>query len=274
MIQTTARQVNAIRGKLSRPFSGLDEKLWTYFVANILDRAADQGPYLEQLCRERVFCPGHLDPWLECQPISPRKGTRGGENEANTRIDLSIGAIRRREGTDGGIAFDNSARSPFRWACFVEGKGPDRDCDFKSEHDWLRNQLERDIESLLSFQDHGTFPDRLYFTLLTPRLCRRHPRSRLYGYRMEEYLKDSALLIPDIIRCTIPVRDDGDQEYPLLPGRLERLKLTWLSYEDIFEQAFGLRDLDILTPEGHGALAGHIRNLAASLPQEPATAGE
>ena len=87
---------------------------------------------------------------------------------------------------------------------------------------------------------------------------------------MEEYLRDSALLIPDITRCTIPVRDDGNQEYPLLRGRLQRLKLTWLSYEDIFERAFGLRNLDILTPEGHGALAGHIQNLAVRLAQEPA----
>jgi hypothetical protein len=152
---------------------------------------------------------------------------------------LSIGAIRRREKTgrrkktDGGIAFKRGTLPPFRWVCFVEGKGPERDCDFSTEHDWLRNQLERDIESLVTFQDHGTFLDRLYFTRLTPRLCKRHPRSRLYGYRMKEYLQKPALLLPDINRCAMPKQDDGDQEYPLLTSRLECLKLTWVSYEDI-----------------------------------------
>jgi hypothetical protein len=269
MIQTTVRQIGAIRGKLSRPITGSDEKLWTYLVADLLDRAADQGPYLQLLCGEAVPLSGHLDPWVEAQPISPRTGSRTGERETNARIDLAVGAIRLRPRTDCGIDFDKRAAVPFRWVCFVESKGPARDCDFSSEYDWLRNQLERCIESLLGFQAYGAFPDCLYFTLLTPRLCRTHPRSRLYGYRMEEYLRMPQLIVEDIERCPFDRRDDGiEYEYPLLHERLKLLRLTWVSYEEIFERAFGLRNLDILTPDGLAAISGSFQELAARMAQE------
>jgi hypothetical protein len=55
--------------------------------------------------------------------------------------------------------------------------------------------------------------------------------------------------------------------------RLECLELTRVSYEDVFERTLGLRDLDILTPEGHAALAGHIQDLSVRLAQEPTPLG-
>jgi hypothetical protein len=263
MIRTTPAQRAAIRQQLSPDICWRNEDIWTCLVADILDTATDQRPYLAMLCGGSVACTQKLEPWFEAQPMAPRKGTPLVDNESNTKIDLAIGAIRQRGKSGSGIEFAISAPQP--WVCFVEGKGPIRDCDFMTEYDLLRNQLERDIESLLYFQYPGRFPDRLFFTLLTPRRFKENPRSRLYGYRMTEYLANRNLIIADIERCTIPRRDDGNHEYPLLRGRLDRLTLNWVAYEDILESALGVSSIDMLDPGQIPGLTDWFQRLATAL---------
>jgi hypothetical protein len=238
-----------------------NEKVLTYLVAQIVDRAADQAPYLALLCGEHVPCTGATDLWFEQQPLSPRAGKRGVDSEGNTKIDLAFGAIRKRVGKKGGIEYDRA--TPHTFVCFIEGKGPKRDCDFQTEHHPFRNQLERDIESLLCFQAHGHFPTHLYFTLLTPRLFKENPRTRLYGYRMTEYLANREQIVTDLAQYKdIPRRDDGEYEYPLIAERLMALKLNWVTYEDILELAFGLTPFDIVKREHTAELVARLRALA------------
>jgi hypothetical protein len=107
---------------------------------------------------------------------------------------LAFGAVVRRGTTGNGIAFDE--RRDHRSVCFVEGKFLE-DAASKITNDPYRNQLERDIDSLLCFRPNGSFPDKLHFTILTPRKLKERPRSRLYGYRVEEYQKDRSRIVAD-----------------------------------------------------------------------------
>jgi hypothetical protein len=245
MVRTTQAQRAAILKALSPDIKWLNEKIWTYLVADLLDRADDQGPPLARLCGQAVPCTRRVDPWFEAEPLSPRIGTPGVDNESNTKIDLAFGAIRQRGTAASGIEYDQDA--PDSWACFIEGKHM-ADCDVKTTYDLLRNQLERDIESLLCFQKDGHYPQRLYFTLLTPRLLRNNWRARLYGYRMREYLADKSLVVEDIERFTLRVRDNFGQVYPNIQDRIQVLTLNWVSYEDVFEQAFGNAPIDMRDP--------------------------
>jgi hypothetical protein len=246
MIRTTHTQRAEIRNKLTPEIRWQNEKIWTYLVADLLDQAPDQGPLFSMLCGEGVPCTHRLDLWFEAEPLSPRKGTPGVDHESNTKIDLAFGAIRQRTTTASGIEYDEAA--PHSWACFVEGKHIRRDCDFMSTYDPLRNQLERDIESLLCFQKDGHFPARIYFILLAPRLLKNNPRARLYGYRMSEYLADRNRVVEDIERCRIPPRDNLGQHYPDVRESVRKLTLRWVSYEDILEQALGQAPIDMLDP--------------------------
>jgi hypothetical protein len=265
MIRTTAKQRAGVLKALGSTRCLENEKVWTYLVASVLDQAVDQRPYLEILCGESVpFRGQHLDPWFEAQPLSPRLGKRGKDHEANSKIDLALGAIARRgDAMDGnGIGFDPAA--PASWACFVEAKFLS-DCACKIRNDLYRNQLERDIESLLCFQAGGRTPDRLYFTLLTPRKFKERPRTRLYGYRMEEYGENRDLLVQDILNFATPGRRKHGQVYPDIRTRAGVLKITWATYEDILEPALGQRPVDTLVPESISALRSWLEDIAAGL---------
>jgi hypothetical protein len=139
------------------------------------------------------------------------------------------------------------------------------DASGKVSYDPLRNQLARVIENVLCFQGDERLPDRLFFTLLTPRLFKDHPTARLYGYKMRDY-EDPAKLLCDIETCSIPKRRDAGYAYPDLVPRLDALTLNWVCYEDLLEPECGT-NLDIVrAPEG---VAGLTARIAAALKVQP-----
>src|SRR5688500_3458894 len=96
------------------------------------------------------------------------------------------------------------------------------DCSSDGTYDPLRNQLTRVIENVLTFQAHGAFPERVFFTLLTPRLFKDNPGARLYAYKMREY-KDRDRLLHDLRLCRIPPRNGKGYVCPDLAERVEAL---------------------------------------------------
>jgi hypothetical protein len=131
-----------------------------------------------------------------------------------------------------GIAY--GTHEPASWICFVEAKCFS-DCSPAVSYDPLRNQLAQVIENALCFQHEGEFPERVFFTLLTPRFFKEHPNSRLYGYKMREYA-DPEKLLADIELSRILVRNDAGYLYPQnLRERLKVLQLNWGCYEDMIE---------------------------------------
>lgn len=95
--------------------------------------------------------------------------------------------------------------------------------------DVLRNQLIRNLDVMLD--EHPKLapplkarqPDWTLFVLVTPRLFKNHPHSRLYGRLIEEYRSD-----PQALQRDLPHRKDTDFE-----GLSKRI--GWLTFEDINE---------------------------------------
>jgi len=243
-ILTTSKQRAKLAKAIAEPNAPWNEVVWSYLLASVLAMSQHRREHLGLLCGEEVMPPEPFEPWFEAQPMPPRGGCRG-RSERNSKIDLAFGDIMRRGNPDGsGIAY---AKRPGSWVCFVEAKFLS-DCSTTVTHDPLRNQLARVIESLLCFQDtNGNYPERLYFTLLTPRhfLKPENKHSRLYGYKMDEYA-DQAALLGDIERCLIPERNRAEWGYPDLKQRLLSLRRNWVAYEDIFDQEPDLAGLDLV----------------------------
>jgi hypothetical protein len=78
------------------------------------------------------------------------------------------------------------------------------DCSATVTYDVLRNQLARNVDVMLERQDRRPVPlssrdpDVSAFVLLTPRLFKDHPRSRLYGWLLRDYRDNPGHLADDL----------------------------------------------------------------------------
>ena len=149
-----------------------DEKLWTWLLAcgyvaagrhgvDRLARALTEG-------RERAGDAHAV--WFKAQPPSPQ------QKEGNTHLDLAVGDLAPRAGTDGGI----EAAPGASWVCFCEMKWYS-DISGKVRHDIHRNQLARVIENAMALTSEPL--DRAHATLVTPASLResRSPYSAARG---------------------------------------------------------------------------------------------
>lgn len=243
-IRTTDEQREKVSEVLAQPNAAWNEVVWTFLVADLLDRSPLRDQHVQRLFGAELQ---PSEPWFEAKPLSPRKG------EGNSRIDLAVGAIQQRGNTDSGIELASSGS----WVGFVEAKLLS-DCSTSVANDPLRNQITRVIENLLCFQGAGRHPERLHFSLLTPRFLQKEHsrRSRLYGYKFDEYKQDSGAILRDIALCEIPERaHEGRWTYPpALAVHLGRLSLHWAAYEDFFDAEPGLQGLDLMKI----ARSGHL----------------
>lgn len=271
-IQTSNAQIRSLRNKVNNG-EILSEQVLTFLVASILDGRIDNGNR-EQIIK--LFLPrvrrriNTVEPWYEALPLPPRK------SEGNTNLDLAFGAIKRRRNTISGIQYSFPDKDEDKWVCFVEAKFLS-DCDDETKHDPFRNQITRVIENLLCFQDDNEkFPDKLFFTLLTPKKIRdKHDawRTRLYGYKFKEYKTEEGfnapLLIRDINMQKAQRRDTNDWRYPNIVERIQYLRLKWIAYEEIFELAYGdefgnIDLIDVLygTPTNKGEVSENLKNIS------------
>jgi hypothetical protein len=236
MVRTTPAQWALMRKAVGASNIYRNEQVWTMLVATLFAQAADPSAIIAKLCGDdSVSAQGPLDIWFEAAPIPPRKG-RTGKTEGNTMLDLAFGDVRSHRGTGCGIEYGR--HRPHSWVCFVEAKCLS-DCGTRVQYDPLRNQLARVIENLLVFQGKRQFPERLFFTLLTPRVFKKNPTSRLYGYKIAEYKNEPKKLLADIDSCPIPCRNNAKYEYPDLSKRVDALTINWVTYEDLLEPDFG-----------------------------------
>jgi len=250
MIQTTDEQREKFRKAIAgKPLDKFfhNEGVWNYLVADVISNGGAFEHHVEELCGAEVVGDGlqaiSPDVWFEAQPLPPRQGVSG-KAEGNTVLDLALGCIGRRGDTASGIEYNfNEGQS---WVCFAEGK-MFSDCSSNTTHDPLRNQLTRVIENLLCFQARGAFPDHLCFVLITPRIFKENPRARQYGYKFDAYSDNPRELLDDINLCSIERRNDGNWQYPDLEQRLPQLRMSWVTYEDIFEDHFKINLPDLTT---------------------------
>ncbi len=197
-----------------------DEKLWTWLMACGYAAAGAEG--VDRLTRALTGGLQHAGQghgiWFEAQPPSPRR------REGNTHLDLALGDLAPRAGTDGGIQAAQGAS----WVCFCEMKWYS-DLSGKVTHDVHRNQLARVIENAVAF---GPEPlEAVHVALVTPAAFR-ESRSRFYAYKFEEYELDRSALLSDLLRCPLePAYETGDLE-----ARLDRLHLHWVTFGALFDE--------------------------------------
>ena len=259
MIKTTKEQGIEIRKQIQKEFENLNknkpshnEKLWTYYVACIIDHSQvkRKEEYLRMFVGTKENIESISEIWFEAQPIPPRKGFYG-KSEGNTKLDLAFGGIRQRSYTQTGIEYDSFKD----WVCFVEAKFLS-DCSGKTSYDPFRNQLARVIENMICFQNEkGERPKRYIFSLLTPRKFRNaeNRKTRLFGYKYEDYHVDRAKLLDDIKLGEIAKREDSKWEYPQdFNERVKnKLSMSWVAYEEIIEKELGIEGLDVIEPGKH-----------------------
>lgn len=187
-MQITLKQKNEIKNAISNSNFYRNEKVWTYFIASIIETSQNKDYYLSLFTSDNISFPSDMELWFEAQPIPPRKGNSG-FSEGNTKLDLSFGNIEKRSGTDSGIQYKIENNG---WVCFIEAK-LFSDCSNDTSYDPLRNQITRVIENLLCSQNNKVLPDKTNFSLLTPRIFKNNSTSKLYGYKYQEYQNSDML---------------------------------------------------------------------------------
>lgn len=96
------------------------------------------------------------------------------------------------------------------------------DISTHTTHAVIRNQIARNLEAGLEYVKGDA--SRLYFVFVSPRLFQQEPWTRLYGYKLPEYMCD-----PGSIR----------RDLPHLPDDVDVVSLSqhigWATWEDVAE---------------------------------------
>lgn len=212
-----------------------DEEIWTFLAACGYAMSGVEGVEMltNILTGSCLPQPDDARIWMEVLSYPPRK------REGNTHIDLAVGTISIREGTEGGKELGKNSPS---WICFSEMKWFS-DLSSSTTHDLRRNQLARVIENALYFSDRAgnsyqrgaRYSDDVYVSLVTPKAFRdTEVKSRLYQYKFEEYkAPDLNGLIKDLNASALKLRNPSAS----LGQQLEKLAcIRWVTYDDIFAQ--------------------------------------
>jgi len=244
-----------------------DEQIWTLLFTYGFVAVPESPQALSDLARvltegECVWTPNRKA-WLEMLPVPPRKGIHG-DSEGNTKIDLILGDIAVRDRTQSGIEFKPNG-SP-SWVCMVEAKWLS-DIACQTTHDLHRTQLIRLIENALTFQTvngQPRYPDQIHVTLLTPATFRHDGEpsgSRFYYYKYNEYKQYPYLVLTDLGRAAIEMRQDfaGWSTPEDLMSHLEKLRLHWVTYEEVFkrmpESEFKIQFKEFIANNAHGVIS-------------------
>jgi hypothetical protein len=197
-----------------------DEQLWTFLLACAY-AVADDGPS-DLACRMTDSSMKSDAVWFEVLPRSPRF------KEGLTNLDLALGDLVVRNGTDSGIEL---ASGSMRKALFCEFKWHS-DIAHAVSRDQHRNQLARVIENALFFRSAtGEFAECIHVCLVTPRIFRDgSSASRFYRYKWRDYdLPGREELLTDLQNSRL----ETDPSLPTAQERLSALSLSWRSYEEL-----------------------------------------
>jgi hypothetical protein len=198
-----------------------DEQLWTFALACSY-AAVEAGPSRLALLLTGCSVPSE-SMWFEVLPRSPRR------SEGQSTLDLALGHIALRAGTESGIELQEGPGR--REIVFCEFKWYS-DIAYAVSYAQHRNQLARVIENALLFRSGtGDFADHAHVCLVTPEVFRsREGASRLYRYKWEEYIRPGReALIIDLRDCGL----EPEPELPHVTERLGALTLAWKSYEEL-----------------------------------------
>lgn len=185
----------------------INGSLSLFFEAN-LPSPESYKHWLKDHLKERQFIPYVLDSAMNSHD----------EIKANLEGPTNVDAILINE--------DNG------FAIVVESKVLS-DISYEVTYDVMRNQIARIIDVMLEKNDNlcsplkERDPEKTLFLLLTPKIFKNNPKSRLYGYKFIDYKSD-----PDSIKNDLPHRSINDLKN--LQNRLGCL--TWEDLKDVNEK--------------------------------------
>lgn len=208
----------------------VDEQIWTFLLGCGYAVSGPDGVKVlsEILTGEKVELQPNSKIWFEVLPIPPRK------DEGNTHLDLAVGTISLRNGTQSGIQMYDAEKS---WICFCEMKW-NSDISTMVTYDLNRNQLVRIIENALCFQSgRGHYAGNVFVTMVTPSMFYSSKcKSRLYQYKFEEYTNNMNTILNDLHECILKKNEYQNWEYPkMLQERINCLRLNWVTYKHLYD---------------------------------------
>ncbi len=222
-----------------------DEKFWVVtalkslfdnvsrkaILKNLLMNTFDAVPPLNGIDSWDECLDGNLELYFEASLSSPREYSDWARKALPHRQLIpyisetaeQIGS-RRFEGATHADALLINPSNGFNWV--IEAKVlSDISCQTTFDH--CRNQIIRNIDVMLSNESSGKSPlrkrdpEKSIFSLLTPGMFKDYPKSRFYGWLMEEY-KSS----PSALERDLPHRKNFNA------GNLSK-RIGWMTYEDI-----------------------------------------
>lgn len=218
--------LDRIKGQEDNPYDDYtDEQIWTFIVACGFSIAGKKG--LKKLCSlltnrndlttEKI--------WFEVLPKSPRV------KEGSTHLDLAVGDITIRNGTESGIELSHKENS---WIAFCEMKWYS-DISYNVSYDLHRNQLARVIENALLFDnDNQKYAKNVFVNLVTPEIFKNSEnKSRLYCYKFEEYANSIKTLETDFRNCKLDYRNPVNKIN--VEKKIPLLKLKWTTFDILFD---------------------------------------
>lgn len=212
-----------------------NEEIWTFLTSLAYASSREEGnsALLKALTDSHEDSTLETKQWIEALPIPPRSG------EGNTNLDLAMGSIQTRDKTIHGIEYDGSERP----LVFCEMKWFS-DLSYGVSGDPHRNQLIRVIENAITFQRDGNYPSTVHVTLVTPREFKdRQQASRFYHTKFHEYSDEVSgieMMLSELNSCRLKPYPNQGWKYPdvsTLKGRIERLKLHWVTFEELITNA-------------------------------------
>lgn len=213
-----------------------NEVVWTYAIAKL---AMSNAEIYEKLTKLNYDTSHSI--YLEVQPKTIYSGLEG-----NSVIDLAAGNIQIRDNTASGIELINCDSCE---VCFAEAKY-NSDLSVKTSHCVTRNQMDRVLENLLVFQRDSKPSSKIVFALLTPRIYKDIPGTRIYAYKFKEYqelLYNDKKLFADRIKLSTYFEPAKQMEHNYrFEDILSSLELNWITFEDLIEIEFeDEKNLDI-----------------------------
>lgn len=148
-----------------------------------------------------------------------------------------MGNIQQRINTTSGIELGNSNDS----FLFCEAKWSS-DISYGVKYCTIRNQLQRVIETALTFPNSSDFNGQIFVTLLTPELHKINfldkINSRFYGYKYDEYLNNpTSTFLKEIrsneISTKLPFKDNKYDK--IVENNLKKLCLNWVTIEELIK---------------------------------------
>jgi hypothetical protein len=114
------------------------------------------------------------------------------------------------------------------FAVFIEAKVLS-DISYQVSYDSMRNQIIRNIDVMLSSNNglneplNKRLPENTLFLLITPKLFKDNPRTRLYGYAFTDYKCDPQRIQEDLKHRNLDIND----------CKKISKRIGWISWEDL-----------------------------------------